>query len=110
MTCTPTGAKQSDLTGDAAVLGNEGSGWLQLDSRTPRRPGLATGTCHKLCGGVRGVSGVPRAVLDCMFEQFFLTILSQRLMQLAFVNFLSARANFHSTLKILILYLSLIHI
>ena len=60
--CTPTGAKQSDLTVDAAVLGNEGSGWLQLDSGSPRRPGPAPVTRHKLCGGVRGVSGVPRAV------------------------------------------------
>ena len=60
--CAACGAALRYLTGDAAVLGNEGSGWLQLDSRTPRRPGVATGTCHKLCGGVRGVSGVPRAV------------------------------------------------
>ena len=67
MTCTPTGAKQSDLIGNAAVLGNEGSGWLQLDSGSPGRPGVATGTCHKLCGGVRGVSGVPRAVIRTAF-------------------------------------------
>ena len=62
MTCTPTGAKQSDLTGDAAVLGNEGSGWLQLDSGTVHRVDHATRTCHKLCGGVHGVCGVPREV------------------------------------------------
>ena len=60
--CAACGAALRYLTGDAAVLGNEGSGWLQLDSRTPRRPGRATRTCHKLCGGVHGVCGCPREV------------------------------------------------
>ena len=43
--CAACGAALRYLTGDAAVLGNEGSGWLQVDSGNPRRPGHATRTC-----------------------------------------------------------------
>ena len=60
--CAACGAALRYLTGDAAVLGNEGSGWLQLDSRTVHRVDRATRTCHKLCGGVRGVCVVPNEV------------------------------------------------
>ena len=48
----PARCEKSNLTGDAALLEVEGTGWLLLDSRTPRRPGRATVTRRKLCGGV----------------------------------------------------------
>ena len=60
--CAACGAALRYLTGDAAVLGNEGSGWLQLDSRTPRRPGRAAGTHHERCGDVWEQQRGPREV------------------------------------------------
>ena len=60
--CAACGAALRNLSGNAAVLGNEGSGWLRLDSGTPPRGRRATRTCHKLWGGVRGVCVVPNEV------------------------------------------------
>ena len=49
-----------NLTGDAALLEDEASDKLLLDSGTPHRVRRATVTRRKLCGGVCGLSGGPR--------------------------------------------------
>ena len=84
MTCTPTGAKQSDLTGDAATLlfseikAPDGSNWtVARSTEWTVRLALAT-SCAEACAE----SAASPARLDCRSEQF-LTILSQLLMQLA---------------------------
>ena len=51
-----------NLTGDAALLEVGASDKLLLDSGTARRPGRATVTRRKLCGGVCGLGGGPREV------------------------------------------------
>ena len=63
-----------NLTGDAALLEDEASDKLLLDSRTPHRVRRATVTLRKLCGGVCGLSGVPREVTSQ--NEHFVTDLS----------------------------------
>ena len=77
----PVQRSESDQTGGAAVLENEGSRWLQVDARTPRRPGRARISLHELCGDVCEHGGAPRAV-RLLFEQY-LTISYHILVQLA---------------------------
>ena len=45
----PVQRSACNLTGDAALLDDEGTDKLLLDSRTARRPGRATVTRRKLC-------------------------------------------------------------
>ena len=59
------------LTGDAALLEDEGAWWLQEASRTPPEPGHAADTRHTLSGGVGGSKSGPRdRIRPC--EQFVL--------------------------------------
>ena len=51
-----------NLTGDAALLEDEASYKLLLDSGTPHQVRRATVTLRKLCGGVLRLSGGPREV------------------------------------------------
>ena len=62
--CAACGAALRNLSGNAAEFSRmqAGSGWLRLDSGMDHRVVLATRTCHKLCGGVRGVCVVPNEV------------------------------------------------
>ena len=58
----PVQRSESDQSGDAALLEDEASDKLLLDSRTPHRVRRATVTLRKLCGGVCGLGGVPGEV------------------------------------------------
>ena len=78
MPCTPAGASVRNLTGDAAVLENEGSRWLKVDACTPQRVRRARISLHELCGDVCEHGGAPRAV-RLPYERF-LTILCHILM------------------------------
>ena len=72
----------SNITGDAALLEDEGVWWLQEASGTPPDGRRATDTRHTLSGGVGGISSVPREVtFTC--EQF-VNFLSHLLTQLAY--------------------------
>lgn len=77
----PVQRNESDQTGGAAVLENEGSRWLQVDARTPPRGRRARISLHELCGDVCEHGGAPRAVR--LRSEQYLTILSQPLVQLA---------------------------
>ena len=70
-----------NLAGEAALLDDEAADKLLVVCGKPRRPGRATVTRRKLCGGVCGLSGGPRAVRS-QTEQY-LTILSHLFMQRA---------------------------
>ena len=48
----PVQRSACSVTGDAALLEVEGTDKLLLDSGTAQRPGRATVTRYKLCGGV----------------------------------------------------------
>ena len=65
--CTPSGAALCNLTRDAALHSSrmkspDGSNWTVAWSIVMHQVDHATGTCHKLCGGVLGVCCVPREV------------------------------------------------
>ena len=77
----PVRRKESDQTGGAAQVEDEGAHWLSVDARTPPGGGCARINSNKLCSDVYGLSDAPRAVrMPC--EQS-LTILSQPLIQRA---------------------------
>ena len=55
----PVQRSACNQSGDAALLDDEASDKLLLDSRTPQEVRRATVTLRKLCGGVCGLGGVP---------------------------------------------------